>query len=123
MAPFMMMAAFVLGAGGRERVVDEMVAAGPPGVRIWLLARVRGEERAVRRAGRLGGVVWRTVEPGEGGREWVVPSRTALEGPLEMMWPDRVACWPERRVEVPMMRLPLGPLMIELPARRRGVGL
>ena len=53
-APFMMMAASVLGEGGRERVVDDMVAAGPPGVRIMLLARARGEERAVRRLG--GGV-------------------------------------------------------------------
>ena len=64
-APFMMMAAFLLGAAGRESVVDEMVAAGPPGVRIWPLARVRGEERAVRR---LGGGVWTMGEPGEGGR-------------------------------------------------------
>ena len=53
-APFMMMALLVFGEAGSERVVDEMVAAGPPGVRIMLLARVIGEERAVRRLG--GGV-------------------------------------------------------------------
>ena len=40
-----------------------------------------------------------------------------------MMWPDMVACWPESRVEVPIMMLPFGPLMMELPAIRRGVGV
>lgn len=48
---------------------------------------------------------------------------TAFEGPLEMMWLDMVACWPERRVEVPIMMAPLGPLMMELPAIRTGVGV
>ena len=69
-APFTIMAALVFGEEGRERVVDEMVAAGPPGVRMALLARVRAVERAVRRLGRLagGGGVWRMREPGLGGR-------------------------------------------------------
>lgn len=69
MAPFMMMAAFVFGDEGRERVVDEMVAAGPPGVRMTLLARVRAVVRAVRREAELAGGVWRMGEPGVDGRE------------------------------------------------------
>ena len=68
MAPFMMIAALVFGEGGRERTVDEMVAAGPPGVRMALLARVRAVERAVRREAGLAGGVWRMGEPGVEGR-------------------------------------------------------
>lgn len=67
-----MMMKFVLGAGGRERVVFEIVAGGPPGVRMALLARVRvrAEEERARRLGMfgVGGGVWRIGEPGEGGR-------------------------------------------------------
>ena len=68
MALFMRMK-LVVGAGGRERTVFEMVAAGPPGVRMALLARVRAEERE-RRWGILGAGwgVWRIGEPGMVGR-------------------------------------------------------
>ena len=54
----------------------------------------------------------------------MVPSTIAAEGPLEMMWSDMVAWWPEFRVEVPIMMSPLlGPLMTELPAISTGVGV
>ena len=48
---------------------------------------------------------------------------TAFEGPLEMMWLDIVACWLGSRVELPIIMSPLGPLMMELPAIRTGVGV
>ena len=68
MAPFMTMAALVFGDGGRERTVDEIVAAGPPGARMALLARVRAVERAARRGAGLAEGVWRMGEPGVEGR-------------------------------------------------------
>lgn len=53
---------------------------------------------------------------------YVVPSTIAAEGPLEIMWLDIVACWPEFRVEVPITMSPLlGPLTMELPAISTGV--